>query len=622
MPNAIDRRTAGTNAPSRRRVWRRLAALTLGLGSVLFMSASPASAETTLVTSSPADGEKLLTSPTQITATFSAAVPNNAVLTAVCEGNPAPLGTVSVGADGISLIAPLTASLPVGICNVTYSVPQADGKVATGGFSFEILNPDTADPADAGGDDTDGGMLATDPPPVSGPLGLARVVAYASLAALFGAAAFMVMAWPEGVDYINVRRYLRTVWVIALVSNYLVAVLRTSLMSGKSVTAAISPFGWGDLFDNASGISAFARVVFVAGAFIIVARPERLLDPQSQPLAVGLPAAAMATFAFTRSVDGFSLLGVTSGIVHTLSVGLWFGGLLVLGQTVLVGPGDEDVAQAVRGYARWIRVFVMVAVISGLISLYSLDGGSVLTSRHGRLIIFKAIGVAGMVYLGVALRQYIARNVGKRRDINGRTAGKLRRAVLAEAAIGVFVLIVTSWAVATLPPNVDPPGTDKTNYAFVGERSGGAFDVQVKVTPAVVGANAVRIDVFSPEKGLTDLTVQFNPPTNTTASVTLNVPLDGVGAARLPMKEGVPFGAPGLWTVIVTANGPEGPLPSVTYTVSVMSGSGEPTDTTIPAGNSTGSTTLPVQTGGTVVVPLGSTTVPAGIQPVTASVVP
>ena len=62
---------------------------------------------------------------------------------------------------------------------------------------------DAAPFADAGGDDTDGGMLATDPPPVSGPLGLARVVAYASLAALFGAAAFMVMAWPEGVDYIT-----------------------------------------------------------------------------------------------------------------------------------------------------------------------------------------------------------------------------------------------------------------------------------------------------------------------------------------------------------------------------------------------------------------------------------
>lgn len=620
MANRTDLLQMPTTRLSRARVWRRLMAVALGLGAALSltMTASPVRADTTLVTSSPADGEKLINAPSQISATFSAAVPNNAVLTAVCEGSPAPLGTVSVGADGISLFAPITGALPVGKCNVTYSVPQADGKVATGGFSFEILNPDTADPADAGGDDTDGGMLAADPPPVSGPLGLARVVAYAALAALFGAAAFMVMAWPEGVDYINVRRYMRTVWVIALVSNYVVAVLRTCLISGKSVTAAISPFGWSDLFENASGISAFLRVLLIAGSFIIIARPERLLDPQSQPLAVGLPAAAMATFAFTRSVDGFSLLGVVSGIAHTLSIGLWFGGLLVLGQTVLVGPGDDDVAQAVRGYARWIRIFVMVAVVSGLISLYNLDGGSVLTSRHGRLVVFKAIGVAAMVYLGVALRQYIARNVAKRRDVNARTAAKLRRAVLAEAAIGVFVLVITSWTVATLPPNVDPPGTDKTNYAFVGERSGGVFDVQVKVTPAKVGPNAVRIDVYSPADGMTDLTVQFNPPTNTTASITLNVPLDGEGAARLPMKEGVPFGAPGLWTVIVTANGPDGPLPSVTYTVSVMSASDDGTGTTVPSNG----TTVPVQTGGTVVVPLGSTTVPAGIQPVTASVVP
>lgn len=598
-------------AERRRRVRRRLLAVALAVGATLFLSASPANAETTLVTSSPANGEKLVTSPTQITATFSAAVPNNAVLTAVCEGNPAPLGTVTVGADGISLIAPVTAALPVGTCNVTYSVPQADGKVATGGFSFEVLDPATTDVGDVGGDETDGGMLAVDPPPVSGPLGLARVVAYASLAALFGAAAFMVMAWPEGVDYINVRRYLRTVWILAFVSNYFVAVLRTCLMSGKSVTAAISPFAWGDLFDNASGISAFARVLLIGGTFIIIARPDRLLDPQSQPLAVGLPAAAMATFAFTRSVDGFSLLGVASGIVHNLSIGLWFGGLMVLGQTVLVGPGDDDVAQAVRGYVRWIRVFVTAAVVSGLLHLYNLDGGAVLSSRHGRLVVFKALGVAAMVYLGAAMRQYIARNIGNRREVTGRVAAKLRRAVLTEAGIGVFVLVITSWAVATLPPNVDPPGTDKTNYAFIGERSGGAFDVQVKITPAVVGANAVRIDVYSPQEGLTDLTVKFNPPTNTTASVTLNVPLDGVGAARLPKKEGVPFGAPGLWTVVVTANGPEGPLPSVTYSVSVMSGSGEPTDTTVPSGLVTGSsTTLPAQTSGTVVVPLGVTTIP------------
>jgi hypothetical protein len=173
---------------------------------------------------------------------------------------------------------------------------------------------------------------------------------------------------------------------------------------------------------------------------------------------------------------------------------------------------------------------------------------------------------------------------------------------------------------------VTPPGSDRTNYAFIGDRSGGEFDVQLKVTPATVGLNAVRIDVYSPATGLTDLTVQFNPPTNNTASVTLNVPLDGVGAARLPMSEGVPFGAPGLWTIVVTGNGPGGPLPSVTYTVSVMANSGEPTST----GTESTTTSVAIAVDGspaTVVVPLGVTTVPgasapaAGIQPVTATVV-
>jgi hypothetical protein len=96
-----------------------------------------------------------------------------------------------------------------------------------------------------------------------------------------------------------------------------------------------------------------------------------------------------------------------------------------------------------------------------------------------------------------------------------------------------------------------------------------------------------------------------------------------VGAARLPMSEGVPFGAPGLWTIIVTGNGPEGPLPSVTYTVSVTANSGTTTGTDV----TTTSVVLTVDgSPATVVVPLG-TTVPgaaapaAGIQPVTATVV-
>ena len=619
-----------TATPPRMRARRSLRAAVLGLfvalSAGLLLGAQPAQAETTLVSSSPADSEKVATSPIQIVAVFSAAVPNNAVMQAVCEGRPAPIGSVTVGADGISLIATLTAALPIGTCNVTYSVPQADGKVATGGFSFEVLDPATADPGDLGGDVTDGGNLAVDPPPVSGPLSLFRILAYLSLAALFGGIAFIRWTWPEGINDDATYKFLRIAWSVALISNYVVAMLRASLLSGNSITSTILPFGWGELFQSASGISAFLRVVLIGACAIVALRPDRIFDPQSQIVSLALPTAAMATFGLTRAIDDFSTLGTIAGVVHVLAAGMWIGGLIFLAQSVLIGPGEEDLMHAIRTFSRQANIYIGVTVIAGIVQLYQMDGGSILTSRHGRLIVIKVIGVAGMVYVGGAARQFINHQLAKKRELSGRTAQQLRKAALSEIGIGILVLVFTSWSVATLPPNVTPPGSDRTNYAFIGDRSGGEFDVQLKVTPATVGLNAVRIDVYSPSTGLTDLTVQFNPPTNNTASVTLNVPLDGVGAARLPMSEGVPFGAPGLWTIVVTGNGPEGPLPSVTYTVSVMANSNESGTT----GTDITTTSVALSVDGspaTVVVPLGGATIPgattpaAGIQPVTATAV-
>ncbi|MDA0371584.1 MAG: copper resistance protein CopC [Actinomycetota bacterium] len=571
--------------------------------------ASPASADTSLVSSTPADGAELTTAPTQINVVFDQAVPANSVVQAVCNQQPAPLGQLEVGADGISLTVPIVGPLPIGTCNVTYSVPQPDGKVATGGFSFEILDPTSGMIGDDGSDPTDGGNLATDPPPVSGPLGLARLVSYIALAALFGGAMFIALVWPEGVDDMHAPRYLRFTWILAMISTYFVAVLTTSLTTGESVTSALIPTAWMEIVDSASGAAVVLRFVLVAVAFSVIMRPERLIDPATQLLSLAPAGLAVASLAFTRADPEFSIVGTTAGLFHNVSVALWFGGLAILVQAVLVAPGDEDLVHAMRGFTRLAPAFITVAVVSGMIHLYQLDGGAILSSRHGRLIVLKSIGVAGMVYFGMLTRQVVATRLRRAKGLNARLTSSLRRAVATEAVIGVFVLTVSAWAVATLPDRVEPPGTDRTSYAFVGERSGGAFDVQVKVTPASVGLNAVRIDVYSPNTGLTDLVVQFNPPTSDGASVTLNVPLDGAGAARLPVSEGVPFGVPGLWTVIVTGNGPAGPLPSVTYTVSVTSRDGA---TMVPAVNTTlGPSDTAVTVPMTALVPIGETVAPS-----------
>lgn len=570
---------------------------------------APAAAETTLVSSSPADGAELTVAPTQITVVFDQAVPPNSVVQAVCNQQPAPLGTLQVGADGISLSVPIVGPLPVGTCNVTYSVPQPDGKVTTGGFSFEILDPASGAEGTTGTDPTDGGNLASDPPPVSGPLGLARLISYLALAALFGGAMFIALVWPEGVDDMHVPRYLRLTWILALVSTFFVAGLTTSLTTGDPVTSALVPTAWMELFDSASGASVVARFVLVAASFSIVARPERLIDPATQLIALAPSGLAVATLAFTRATPDFSVVGTVAGLFHNLSVALWIGGLAILVQAVLVAPGEEDLVHAVRGFTRLAPAFITIAVVSGMIHLYQLDGGAILASRHGRLIVLKSIGVAGMVYFGMLTRQVVATRLRKAKVLNAKLTHSLRRAVATEAAIGVFVLALSAWAVATLPDRVAPPGTDRTKYAYVGERSGGAFDVQLKITPAQVGVNAVRIDVYSPDEGLTDLTVQFNPPTSDTASVTLTVPLDGAGAARLPLTEGIPFGVAGLWNVVVTGNGPDGPLPSVTYSVSVTASDGAlPPSISPSTASPTGGTAVTVPM--TALVPIGGTVAP------------
>ena len=616
----------------RRRLGRLLtgvATIGLALGLASFGGfAGTAHADTVVVSTSPANGEQVVSAPAQITVVFNQTVPANSVLQAVCDHQPAPLGPVQVGADGISLSVAVTGAIPVGICNVTYSVPQADGKVATGSFSFEVLDPTKVDPGDVTElDPTDGGNLTSDPPPVSGPLGLARLISYIALSALLGAVAFLVLYWPEGIEDMHVMRFLRLSWILAMVSTFFVAVLTTALVTGNSFTSSILPTSWFEMIDSGSGAAIVLRFVLVAASIRVINRPELLLEPQTQAIALAGPALAVLSLAFTRSGQEFSVPGTLAGLFHVTSVALWFGGLLMLAQAVLVAPGDEDIVQALRGFTKHAPLFITIAVVSGMIQLYVLDGGAILTSRHGRLIVLKSIGVAAMVYLGMLTRQIVAARLARARTVNARFAASLRRAVAAEAGFGVLVLALASWAVATLPKNIEPPGTDRTNYAFIGDRSGGAFDVQVKITPAKVGLNAVRLDLYSPDSGVTDLQVQFNPPTNNTASVTLMVPLDGKGAARLPMKEGIPFGIPGLWTVIVSGNGPGGPLPSVTYTVSVMSNDGEDlvVSTTQPATGVTvnSAVTVPmtalVPVGGSTTTPTGVAPVQQGIQPVTAA---
>ncbi len=94
--------------------------------------------------------------------------------------------------------------------------------------------------------------------------------------------------------------------------------------------------------------------------------------------------------------------------MHALSVSVWFGGLMMLARVVLLGPGDEDLVHAVRGYSRYSMTALVAAVASGAVQVYRLDGGGLLSSSHGRLLLLKGAAVAAMAYLAMAARPVIA----------------------------------------------------------------------------------------------------------------------------------------------------------------------------------------------------------------------
>lgn len=603
---------------------RRLLAALVGVVAALtvLLGASPAAAETTLESSTPAADEQVATSPVQLQLAFSEVVTIETVVEVVCSGQPAPLGPSRLEADQRTVTVPVLGLLPRGTCNVVWQVPQADGSFAQGTYSFKVLGdptattdaPDATDPTD-GAASTEAPPTGTEdgsatepgePPRVGGLLGLARVLGYVALFALFGGLVLLSTSWPEGVDYLITLRFVRLMWAVALAATLATVVFTTARTTGDSVGASISPASWSELIDTTDGKVLLVRLVLVAASGWVALHPERVLDPTSQLIGLGLPGLAVASLGVARTSADLAVVGVLAGIVHALAVAVWFGGLVLLSRVVLIGPGDEDLVHAVRGYSRSSNALLLLAVVSGAVQTFRLDGGALFTSTHGRLLVLKVLGVAAMAYIGTTFRHFVLVRLHRHDHLDARMAARLRRAVGTEALFGVFVLVMTSWMVATRPPNVDPPGRDTTDYAYVSDRSAGQLDVRLMLHPAQVGRNQVRLELFEPTEGVSGLTVRFNPPVGTTgvSGVVLTVPLDGAGAALLPRSQGVPLEAAGVWTVEVTADGPAGRLPAATFAVAIVAP---------PAG---GATTTTATSPATAVVPLEtSTTTPVTATP-------
>ena len=164
----------------------------LGAGLLLdVVTAPPASAHAMVVTSSPADGERLGTAPSQVTIEFDEHVSLGAGYARVLDGQGERVdaGTAEVRDDVVTV--PLRADLPDAGYVVTYRVVSADSHPVSGAFSFVVGNGELPTAGSVGsGEAIDPGVAVLLP--------LARWLGYAGLAVGLGVPLALATVWPGG----------------------------------------------------------------------------------------------------------------------------------------------------------------------------------------------------------------------------------------------------------------------------------------------------------------------------------------------------------------------------------------------------------------------------------------
>ncbi len=612
------------------RLPRLLVAALAALFGALLVGGGLAQAQSAdLDSTSPEDGAELDTPPAQVVLQFDAPVGDSTV-TMSCGGDPfvAPnVGDTVRSADGQTLTVPILVPMPAVGCNVSWTTLQPNGEDgASGSFSFEVLSSPTPAPGDStpdgstpstasipdattaptdddGGDDDGSSSSSTirNAADVSdGATWLGRILSTLGLAILFGSLVLIVVAWPEGPEYILAVRFLRSVWILTLAGTLLYVVALSAAVNDESLGNGLSPATWLDLLDAGwPGRAAIARLVLVIATGWVVLRPERVIDPTTQLPAIAIPTLAVMTIGLARTGGDLAALGVLAGIVHALAMAVWFGGVVLLARVVLAGPGEEDLVHAVRGFGRISGTAIVLTVVSGLVQLYRLDGGSLFSEPHGRVLVVKTVFVAVMLFVGLTARQVAQQRLTRATDLNPPTADRLRRAFGTEAVIGVVVIGLSGWLMSFTPAKA--PERDETDYAveepFVDEPSG--IDLVVQVTPARVGGNQLRVRVNAPAANLSGLVVDFIPPENSGQNtVSQPIALTGEGVA-LSAADYLPLDVAGLWTMEVVGTTPTGTMTSrQTFRVATADGEQVTPDITPPptASPITAATTAPIIT--------------------------
>ncbi|MEU9149412.1 copper resistance protein CopC [Streptomyces sp. NPDC048417] len=531
----------------------------------MLASAAPASAHAALRGSDPADGAVLKSSPGSVTLTFTESVgllddsfrvydPTNH---GVATGDPAH---GPAGSDTARITFP--KKLGTGTFTVAWRVVSADSHPVSGALTFSVGKPSATTAAVPAG--------PVENPATGSLYNIGRYVAYLAVALLIGTVAFIALCRPP--DAAPLRKPIRTAWWALLAATLFLFVLRSPYEEGTSPATAFDLSALARTATGRPGLVLLARVALLAitaGLYaLFVRKREHRLRPSSRPFLVTAAVLAVALTLTWATAEHASAgiqvpLAMTSSVLHLLAMALWLGGLTALLTTLYRATATPLPAVVVTRFSRVAFASVTVLVVTGVYQSWrGLGSWQALTdTTYGRLLLVKLIAVTLLLAAASQSRRWTAKLAGAptaaaaaARERVPQTVGAplpetppaseepvptplpetspaseepaptpdhraLRRSVLAEVAIGVAVLVITTILTGTLPGRAAAeaaeagtgtgtattggiPTTSVSMVPFDVGTPNGHGKVQITLDPGRVGDNSVQAVVFGPDGGI------------------------------------------------------------------------------------------------------------------------
>jgi copper transport protein len=570
---------------------RRLLAVGALVAVLLVAGSTPAWAHATLEGTDPAAGATVVRSPDAVTLTFSedVQVALGGVRAFDSRGHRVDLGAPGhPGGEGTKVRASVP-QLRDGTYVVTWRVTSADSHPIRGAFTFSV---GTAS-ASSGEAQSLAARLLTDQggsTVVGAGMAVARLGVFLGITVLIGAAAFLTFVWRAGREDRTARRVVWTVWGIALGATLLGFLLQGPYVAGEGLVKAFDPSLWSAVWGTR-----FGRVWIGRAVLLLLAVPLlRMLMPRGPvaehplpawwPGAAGLLAVALAAtpaFAGHPVTGRWVALAVPVDALHVASVGLWLGGLVMLGVTMRRRDDEDTLRVVVPRYSGYALVAVVLIVATGAFQMVRqvTELSAFTDTDYGRLLSIKLLVFVGLLAVAAFSRDVVNRRWRLPLEVVHAPAvtvagghglaladpalaeeypdgyvldepnaeRRLRRSVAVELVISVVILAVTALLVDAAPP------IDTATGPYIATLNAGSVKIDTVLTPARRGPNELHLTALTAGGGIqdtVDMTAELSQPANDIAPI--EVPLIRAGPGHyLSNSFVVPFA--GTWQLTVKA---------------------------------------------------------------------